>query len=609
MSLKIKLPLLLGLTVTIPLILFTIGSYIQINNLVVKQKIQDSMNIADTKYVHILDFLDRTKADAKIISEDNNLVNSLDNFDKNHNEADLNSVNDSLALKKNDLRFKRNHPFNKKASTRERIQELFVLDSNGIVVASSDKMVIGRNLSGTKYFTRNKMAFIDVYRDKDGSAVFGYSFPIRKDGRFLGCAAIKIDVKVLQMIMTGELGNVTGGKLFFAGFSKNYDFYVMNKNGYMITQSRTTKADTVLKKKGSPEPLKRTLDSGAKGDRMTNIGVNTGAREAMGTFRDRSGVEVAGASMPVYDNLWTVVVEQSTADAFASLINLRWSLVAFFFLTLSLILVVGSVIIGSMVTEPINIITGVAESIRSGDRHGRADIKSEDEIGALADAFNDMNASLNEFIASDRNVRSELELLVNRYINTVLQTKDQATIVNESAKLSQDMSSDGRQAVSDTISTMDEIKSSVTEIAGSSDDLMKSIKVIGSIITTVSDLTEQSNLLAINASIEASRAGEKGKGFGIVAANVKKLAEQSRAATEQVSKHLQTIRNSSETVAQATVKGKKMADEGMIIAQRASQSIATLQMAINDNARSAGLILDYAAEIDDEKKNTEEGKG
>src|SRR5438128_3440680 len=88
-------------------------------------------------------------------------------------------------------------------------------------------------------------------------------------------------------------------------------------------------------------------------------------------------------------------------------------------------------------------------------------------------------------------------------------------------------------------------------------------QAIGQIIATVDDLAQQSNLLAVNASIEAAKAGEEGKGFSVVAQEVKSLAEQSRQATTQVRAILSDIQKATSAAVMATEQGGKVVEAGV----------------------------------------------
>ncbi|HEX9948511.1 MAG TPA: methyl-accepting chemotaxis protein, partial [Thermodesulfobacteriota bacterium] len=100
---------------------------------------------------------------------------------------------------------------------------------------------------------------------------------------------------------------------------------------------------------------------------------------------------------------------------------------------------------------------------------------------------------------------------------------------------------------------------------------------IGEIIASVNDIADQSNLLALNAAMEAARAGEAGRGFAVVAGEVRNLAEQSRQATAQVSSILSEIQKTANTAVMVTEKGTKSAESGVELAQSTGDSIRVIR--------------------------------
>ena len=121
------------------------------------------------------------------------------------------------------------------------------------------------------------------------------------------------------------------------------------------------------------------------------------------------------------------------------------------------------------------------------------------------------------------------------------------------------------------------LKDQVNHIAETILSLSEQTLQIGEIIATVNDIADQSNLLALNAAMEAARAGEAGRGFAVVAGEVRNLAELSRQATAQVSSILSEIQKSANTAVMVTEKGTKSAEDGVELAQSTGDSIRVIR--------------------------------
>jgi methyl-accepting chemotaxis protein len=176
-------------------------------------------------------------------------------------------------------------------------------------------------------------------------------------------------------------------------------------------------------------------------------------------------------------------------------------------------------------------------------------------------------------------------------VDEVKASADQATqmamVVSDSAEQATRVSTAGVEAVGKASAGMDELRERVQTIAENILALSEQSQQIGEIIATVSDLTDQSNLLALNAAIEASRAGEHGRGFAVVAAEIRALAEQSKAATTQVRTLLGDIQRATQVAVLATEQGTAGAERGGDLVAQAGQTIDELAHVIEETARSA----------------------
>ncbi|MBI4641549.1 MAG: methyl-accepting chemotaxis protein, partial [Candidatus Tectomicrobia bacterium] len=264
-------------------------------------------------------------------------------------------------------------------------------------------------------------------------------------------------------------------------------------------------------------------------------------------------------------------------------------------------------------------ISEIAEKVASGDLAVNVPSNNRrDEVGTLAQTFrtmvenfrevtqeiregvNTLASSANEILASTTQVASsvaETATAVSETTATVEEIKQTSQIssqkakyVSESAQKAAQVSQRGKNAVEDSIEGMNHIREQMELIAESVARLSEQSQAIGGIIATVDDLAEQSNLLAVNAAIEAAKAGEQGKGFAVVAQEVKSLAEQSKQATAQVRTILNDIQKATSAAVMATEQGSKAVDVGVKQSTEAGEAIRVLADSIAASAQAAVQI-------------------
>lgn len=142
-------------------------------------------------------------------------------------------------------------------------------------------------------------------------------------------------------------------------------------------------------------------------------------------------------------------------------------------------------------------------------------------------------------------------------------------------------SQDGTEAVLAVVKQMNEINNSVTEIGSFVNGLDKKSKEIGTIVNLISDISNQTNLLALNAAIEAARAGEQGKGFAVVADEVRKLAEQSANSTQLIASLISDIQTETDKAVTAMQHGAGNVEEGIRKTENVNDSFQSIKQAIN----------------------------
>jgi len=185
---------------------------------------------------------------------------------------------------------------------------------------------------------------------------------------------------------------------------------------------------------------------------------------------------------------------------------------------------------------------------------------------------------------------SETTSTVEEVKKTAELAREKSRAVAEGARETAKIAQTGEDAVRATGDSMARIREQVDSVAASMVKLSEQSQAIGMIITSVDDIAEQSNLLAVNAAIEAAKAGEHGRGFAVVAQEVKNLAEQSKQATAQVRNILNDIQRATSTAVMATEQAGNAVIGGAAQSTRTGEAIQTLARNIQSAAEASSQI-------------------
>ena len=276
-------------------------------------------------------------------------------------------------------------------------------------------------------------------------------------------------------------------------------------------------------------------------------------------------------------------------------------------------------LLNRVIAVPLRMVSGIAERVASGDLTVTLPAENRsDEVGVLAQTFRRMVESLrnltieiregtnvlassaSEIVATTTQVASgaaETATAVSETTTTVEEVKktaelssDKARYVSETAQKAMQVSQTGKQAVELSIEGVSRVRQQMEVLAQSIVRLSEQSQAIGEVIATVNDLAEQSNLLAVNAAIEAAKAGQQGKGFGVVAQEIKSLAEQSKQATAQVRTILGDIQKATSASVLAAEQGSKAVESGVKQSAEAGEAIKMLAQSIAEAAQAATQI-------------------
>lgn len=459
--------------------------------------------------------------------------------------------------------------------------------------------------------TADKVVWSEPYEDTvTGISMIISSSPVKRDGKAVGVTTVDISLKNLeeyiQKLKVGETGYA----------------FVISQSGFYIGHREQAKN---LKEKINED----------KDDAIKQLG--NAIISANGVFVAKQkvfGEENFIAAAPIGSTGMRVVLVYPAAEAYAEINKSLAVTVGVFVVAVLLLAVMIVTIFNVKISRPLNRLIGDAEKIAKGDLSVAVDITANDEIGKVAKHFNEMALSLRDIIkhvllSSEHVVASSQQLTatteqsaqatneVAQAINHVARGNEQqverlakavtvvekmsdgvqqvAKNVHTATAISNQAASTARagvETVNEAMRQMQTIKETISRSAEVVSRLGDRSKEIGQIVDTIAGIAGQTNLLALNAAIEAARAGEQGRGFAVVADEVRKLAEQSQEAAKQIAVLIQEIQGETDQAVDAMQAGTAGVELGTEVVSNTEQAFKEITALID---QSAGQVSDISA--------------
>ena len=593
--LKLTKNLIIVLLVVTLVPIFCIGFVAQrkISSIIFTNVFNSLRAVGKTRAIFINEKLEEVKLDAETIAKNWIVMEIL-------RQISLEKVNKSDSNFNTLFKNAQGH-LNRIAATKGYNDIMLVSADGKIELTTSEHGDLGSDISAESYFKqgREKTYITDLFYYKySNENIMQVATPcVSAQGQFMGCLILETNMKKIYDVLVDR-----------EGMGESGETYIVNRDKLMVSESRFLK-DAVLKTK------------------VDTFGVNEGltGKSGVSIYPDYRNIPVVGAWYPIKYTNWVLLAEIDEEEAFAPLRANRINQGILVSITVIMVVVIA-IFSAHATTKPVQELIEVSMHIAEGKLDKDVKIQSYDEIGILINVFNEMIKNM-RLLAKQAVVISKGDLTTNveakgelaHAFNYMLENlrsiikQFQESVVHVSSVTAEILANSEEQtrgidklaaSTSEITSTIEELSSSAKQIAANAESVAKiaedsenmglqgtesvlaSIHIskkaqkIGDVLEIIKEIAGETHILALNASIEASVAGEFGRRFGVVASEVRRLAERTKASAEEIKGIVTEIQSATNDV-----------EKGVDVVQKAGQSIEAILNLIKKTSDAARQIV------------------